>query len=135
MNITIAAVFTLLTAAAAVGQVPRQYRAQIPFDFTVNGRDYKAGEYLVRPVNSDSGSLAIALTDRRTGKGRVIGLASALALHNRRNGTLIFSDAGGRYSLLRMDMPTFDLKIRKAAAPLRAGKPAVRPRIVHVAAN
>lgn len=96
-------------------QVSTQYRADIPFDFSIKGVNYAAGEYIIGPVSANSSSSALACTNKETGKTRILGvlMASSAGRSNESNGTLRFARVNGHYILAEVVTPTFEKKFMK----------------------
>ena len=104
-------IFGLALVFGTVGfaQVSQQYRAAVPFDFQVGGKSYTAGEYVIRAVDSNSSSGALALLNRKTGKQRLIGVTRIGGQIDTEKSTLTFVKVNGTYALGRILTPTIDM--------------------------
>jgi hypothetical protein len=109
-NILIKAVLfmgvTLVLGTTGEAQTSGVYRADIPFDFTVNNTSYSAGEYNIRPLGNSSSALTIV--NRKTGIARVIGLTHAGNMRGE-DGKLMFEKVNGVFALTRVATPLFEL--------------------------
>ena len=99
--------------ASADAQISQRYRAVIPFDFHVNGKEFAAGEYLVQPLLTNTTVLPISLVEKRT--GRVTQLGSTIAGIERKDefngGTLKFSLRHGIFELNEISTAQFQMTI------------------------
>ena len=113
-------------------------RAHIPFDFVVNGREAKAGAYIIDRTNCTTASPTVVLRDEG---GRSLGIInhSAVELRQRPGSPrVVFEDYGGkrvltevhdpkgRYSF-RINPGRAETKLARSSKPLRTSVPAVEP--------
>lgn len=136
MRNIITRVIVLAAAAVAFGltahaQASQQYRAQVPFDFTVAGRAYTAGSYSVGLMSSTNDSGAISLLDRKTGHEKIIGMSRGHADANSR-GKLTFVKNGDKYALVSVSTPSFETKMKQ---PERIAIAKNGSKIIEVALN
>jgi hypothetical protein len=98
-------------SATGNAQVNRRYSANIPFDFSVGGSQFKAGEYTIGPLNGQSSADFLVLKDRSTGRIRLIGQAFINRYDPKLNGTLQFVKAGDEWVLSSIETGTFTLQL------------------------
>lgn len=114
----------LIMGVVANAQVSQQYRAEVPVDFHANGKAYAAGDYSIGPLGTHSSQGALALLEKKTGKMRIIGLASAsLGVGpSEEKGKLVFLKSGDRYTLSEVITPTFGMKMKRTTTDVRIAK-------------
>lgn len=120
MNRTYSAIFMavglmiMAAAADAHAQISQQYNVKIPFDFSLRGSSYAAGEYKIRPASSDTTSAAIQMTDVKTGRTTILGLHLSPAgdIFDPDRAKLVFVKAGFTYRLLSIDTPTIRMNFK-----------------------
>jgi hypothetical protein len=123
----------LTFGAAANAQLSTQYVAEIPFDFQVKDRAFKAGTYRLEPVGSDSNVAAVALHSRADNSRYVIGMAQ-LSSDNGGAGKLIFLKQNGQHMLQRIATPTIAMKFKTTpSSKLAQASPGPKPEIVAIA--
>jgi hypothetical protein len=132
LQICTALVFVAAAAFSAHAQNARNYRAEIPFDFSVGKESHRAGEYMVVVNNAHSSPI---LEIRQKGAAN-IQLAPASLGFNRseKNVTkLVFTKYDDEYFLSEIISTDFGLKMRKPNLKDRlAKKPKVKPESVSV---
>lgn len=133
LNGSFAIMAAFVLAAAANAQISTQYRAHIPFDFTVNGDSFGAGDYTVGPMNGYSSQLPIALRSVDHGKTRIIGLSLASSAESTEKGVMRFAQLDGKYSLISVDTPTFSKKIKRTRTDVMVSRNGRSSTIVAVA--
>jgi hypothetical protein len=97
-----------------------QYRAHIPFNFTVGQKSYDAGDYVVDTLSPNSGIQSIAIRDAN---GRNAYLMTATLGEDRSRiemATLVFDQYEMQYSLSAIRTPTFIVKF-ESERKTRAG--------------
>ena len=111
-----ASLVILFVSAIAGGlnaQSGQKYRAEIPFNFEVNGKQYTAGKYTLGPI-SDSARSAIVL--RGIEKGMTSGVLNHVAQPGSNNwdlpGTMSFLKVDGQYRLVQIATATFKMKLK-----------------------
>lgn len=104
----------LMLSIAGNAQLSQQYRAEIPFDFQVKNVSYNAGVYSVGPVATATGSGALAILDRKSGKKQIVGMAWFGGNESAETGKLVFLKANGHYALSQIVTPTFEMKVKIA---------------------
>ena len=114
------------------GQTAKSYRAEVPFDFQAAGQSYTAGQYSVSSIGNSTGP--VTLLDRKSGKMRIMGLSNGRD-DDSVNGKLIFMRVGEHYTLLRIETPQFELKIRPAKDEGRLAKKSTVQKEVAVRLN
>lgn len=125
----------LVSGVAANAQLSQQYRAEIPFDFTVDNKAFDSGTYSLEPVAPSSSSGAIALRSRKTGKAKMLGLAGIGGDSSRETGKLIFHKWNGQYVLAEIITPTFGMRMKRKQTGVRLVAQNVKPETVVVALN
>ena len=108
--------FTLTTAAA---QCSPALRAEIPFDFTINKKEIKAGSYTLSKADCNTGNALIVLRD---GEGRFVAVVnrSATPVDSPKAGehaALLFVRYGHSYFLTEVRAPSANFSFQ-----LRPGK-------------
>lgn len=101
--------------AVANAQLSTQYVAEIPFDFQVRDKAFKAGSYRLEPVNGVTSIAAVTLRSRADNSSQVIGVAH-LYSDSGDTGKLIFLKQNGQHMLQRISTPTISMKFKTAAA-------------------
>ena len=111
-----ASLFILFVSAIAGSlnaQSPQKYRAEIPFNFEVNGKQYTAGRYTLGPI-TDSARSAIVLHGLE--KGMTSGILKQVAQPGNNNwdlpGTMSFLKVDGKYRLVQIATATFKMKLK-----------------------
>ena len=122
-------VLTFGTAASA--QLSTRYSAEIPFDFQVEGRTFKAGSYKLEPIVGVTSVGAIALRSKADNSKQVIGVTQ-LQSENPGESKLIFVKQDGRHMLQRIDTPTIDMKFKTESSSRLARADVPKPEIVAV---
>jgi hypothetical protein len=106
----------IFAAASASAQSFRQYKAQIPFDFSVGAKTYPAGEYVIN-VENKTVSAVWGLQDE---KRRNLESRSLLQSGRRAAGAaLLFTRSGEGYFLAEMVAPDFGFKIQRSKSAAR----------------
>ena len=130
-QVSLSGLFILTVALCANAQASQQYRADIPFSFEANGKQYSAGEYTVGPMSQVSAPGAIAIRNLDTGKTRVLGVTSQQANRSWDDpGKLIFLNVDGRHTLSQISTATFKMemkgqKVRSAELARGGSDPAI----------
>lgn len=101
-------------SATGNAQVNRRYAANIPFDFSVGKKQFKAGEYTVGPIGTQTNADFLVLTDRSTGRVQLIGQTVINAYKPVLKGTLQFVKSGDQWVLSSIETGTFSLKLPDA---------------------
>jgi len=93
----------LATAVVANGQARNNLTAQVPFDFIVANKDFRGGEYHVRPVNDAGNALLIGSADTKT---RLVTLTNGTgpAKGEKTEARLVFHRYGNTYFLSQVWM-------------------------------
>ena len=113
MRVTLLAV-GLLAAFSATGnaQISRQYKAHIPFDFTIGNKEVKSGDYLIRPADGVSNQRGVILQELSTGKARLIGQALISSNVSNKQGSLTFVKSGDAWILRDVMTDGFELNLK-----------------------
>jgi hypothetical protein len=91
-----------------------QYSAKIPFDFTVRGKRFQAGEYTITPLSAVTSLRALYLRNTSTGAGKVIGPVALGYSDSVEHGRIIFTKADNGWVLQSVETATFVLKLQKS---------------------
>jgi hypothetical protein len=92
-------VLTLLATVTAFAQLPGQpIRTNIPFDFSIRGRTLPAGEYEIRRVMDEPGTLEIA-SIRHSHQHAMFEVDPVETLHYPKHGEIVFVRYGDTYFL------------------------------------
>ena len=93
-------------AAAAQAQVSAEYRAHIPFDFTVGNTEFKAGDYRIGLVNPQTSQQTLMIREAN-GRGSKIFMVRSKDSNARQTfAKLIFSRYENQYFLSEMNTST-----------------------------
>ncbi|HEX8737138.1 MAG TPA: hypothetical protein VF721_17535 [Pyrinomonadaceae bacterium] len=110
----ICSVIVLVVLAAAVS-AQAQYRANITFDFRIDRKIYKAGEYSVGPVSRISDTKNIVIRDAN-GRNSYMMLPTISAVARPETAILVFNRYGDSYFLAEINAPDFSVKLSKSKA-------------------
>lgn len=115
----LAIILTVITASA---QTFRAYRAEIPFDFTVGKKIYKAGGYSVQlnEVNQHINLLSVKDLNGRS-LNQTVALKSGAVSGNKET-RLIFNRYGNQYVLRKIAAPDFGIMLPKMKTERRIAK-------------
>lgn len=109
--------FGLLVVTVGTGQTFQAYRANIPFDFVINGGEMKAGKYEVAPISSTQCRRTIMIRDLDTLNAKILGSADCgNAVEDfDQPATLTFwknSENADKFILVKVDTPTIQMKMK-----------------------
>ncbi len=128
-------VMMMAFASSVQAQTLARYTAQIPFDFNIGNKTYRAGEYVINMRNQPS----VAKWTLADTKGRDLKIISGMTnLNCSRNGkaSLLFSRYENQNFLTDMSAPNFGMRIGKAKLERQLAKkpsqPNAKPEIVAV---
>ena len=117
-----AIVLIVLTSAAASanGQMRQEYRAEIPFDFSIGKTDLKAGKYALGMFNTDSTSSVLGIMSL-SGKSRTVVIKPVLRNeeHPNARAVLTFIRTGGHYDLAAVKGSNFSTKLKRTWEDVR----------------
>lgn len=99
-------------SATGNAQVTRRYSANIPFDFSVGKKQFKAGEYTIGPLGVQTSADFLALTERSTGKVQLIGQTIIDRYDTDLKGKLDFVNTGDGWVLNSIETGTFSFQVR-----------------------
>ena len=120
-QLSLIGLFMLGASIAASAQSSQQYRADIPFNFDIEGKHYAAGQYEVGSLSQVSSHGGISIRNLETGRARVLGLTSQTGSDSREGlGRLTFLKVDGLYTLSQILTPTFKMKMN--AGKVRGGE-------------
>jgi hypothetical protein len=126
----------LAISVSIKAQSAQQYSADIPFDFEARGQQHPAGKYRLASISVSSPG-AIGLREMKSGKVRILGVASDVGSHDWDNpGTLTFLKVGGQYRLSEIATATFSLRMKETKTSVRdVGTIAAATRVVKINLN
>ena len=101
----------LTFGAVANAQLSTQYVAEIPFDFQVRDKAFKAGSYRLEPMGGTTSAAAVALRSKADNSAQVLGMAQ-LGANTGDSGKLIFLKQNGQHILQRIVTPTISMKFK-----------------------
>ncbi|MEP7148783.1 MAG: hypothetical protein ABI857_07855 [Acidobacteriota bacterium] len=108
-SITGLAVLILMVAVSANAQ--NEYRAHIPFDFTIGGKAYKAGNYVLDPLNPAAANTPVAFRDGSGGNSHIMMVAPGQDYSKLEVATLVFDRLETQYTLAGIRTPFFIVKL------------------------
>lgn len=117
-SLTGLAVLILLVAVSANAQ--NEYRAHIPFDFTIGGKAYKAGNYILDPLNRAAANTPVAFRDAEGGNSHIIMVAPGQDYSKIEVATLVFNRLETQYSLAGIRTPSFIVKLPQSKLVARS---------------
>jgi hypothetical protein len=118
----------LTTAAVANGQ--GNMRAQIPFDFSIANKDFRAGEYHVRRMNDAGDAVLIGSADARAQLVVLTGRAGSAREDENTQSKLVFHRYGNQYFLSQIWTPGSGREL-----PMSKRERAIQRELKGVAAN
>ena len=120
INLTAIAIIVLTSAAASVSaQMTQQYRAEIPFDFSIGNRDMKAGNYALGFFNSESSIPVLGIMNRESGQAKAIKPVVRSGYDRDTKAVLKFVRSGEHYDLAEVVAPDFNMKLKKTWSDVR----------------
>ncbi len=114
----------ILGVVTASAQMSTQYRAEIPFDFSVGNDNFAAGSYSIGPTGWNSSNGGLMLRNRKTSKSRLLGITQITGDGRGQNGKMYFINVGGRYNLSEIVTPTFVKKVKVTRTDAQLAKSA-----------
>ncbi len=125
-------VLILMIVASAKAQT--QYRAHVPFDFTIGQTSYEAGDYFISTLNSHAAHKPVAFRDAKGRNSHMIMMTPGEDYSKVEKATLVFDRYETQYSLSVIRTPTFIVKLpRSKAKETLARNQNVQQRIVTLA--
>lgn len=111
----------ILTVVSAQAQSTESYRAQIPFDFTVKNKLYKAGDYVVSVKGASMTQAVLTIKNVKTRDSRQMPVWTNGSRSKMEKTILMFDRYGDQYVLKQIISPDFGIsaprsKIRNLAA-------------------
>jgi hypothetical protein len=100
-------------AISASAQATRQYRANVPFDFSVGNKVLKAGAYTITPASSNTNLHALILRDSSNGKASTFGQAFVDLGAPEVPGQMNFIKTDNGWVLQSIETSSFALRLRK----------------------
>lgn len=99
----------LMSAVSVKAQT--QYRAHVPFDFTIGTKDYQAGDYVIDVISKDSSNKAVAIRDAKSRNARILMATLGEDYSKVTTATLVFDRFDDQYSLSMIRTPSFGAKL------------------------
>jgi len=103
----------ILTVVSVQAQSLRHYRAQIPFDFKIGSKAYKAGDYIIKVENQLSMARVLMFKNAKTHNLRQLFVLPSGSRSLVDKTILMFDRYGEEYVLTEMVSPDFALSIPK----------------------
>jgi hypothetical protein len=120
-------------AGFAKAQTAAQYRLKIPFDFTVGGQHFQAGDYAIN-FGGLSGNLRRLVIQSRKSKEAAIAVVSpketTLQRKEQNNAVLVFKVYENQYFLAEIETPLSGAELSKSKSESRLAKNAKRVEVV-----
>jgi hypothetical protein len=117
----------ILGVVSVSAQMSTQYRAEIPFDFSVGNDNFAAGSYSIGPTSWNSSNGSLLLRNRKTSKSRLLGFIQIAGDGRGQNGKMYFINVSGRYNLSEIVTPTFVKKVKVVRTDTQLAKSAASP--------
>jgi hypothetical protein len=118
-------------------QVHSHVKAAIPFDFSLQGRTFTAGEYVISSLNpeSDGGRLVFRPIEGKNGQIAILTAVSPTGRENAEGPSLIFNRYGSKYffSELRNPSENFAARARQSLQEKKLAEKAGPPKREFVA--
>ena len=114
---------TISVAGFAQAQTGSVYRADIPFDFSVKGKLFKAGEYTINfgVIRESPASFLISSTEGD--ESAIVNVVSSnQVLNPNYNARLVFDKEGDDYSLAEIKTPWKNVELLKAKKKQKSAK-------------
>lgn len=116
-TLQICSVIGLVVLMAVVSaNAQKQYRAHIPFDFTIGKESYEAGDYIIDPLNTDTVHKPIAFRDAKGRNSHIIMMSPGEDYSKVEIAALVFDRYETQYSLSVIRTPSFIVKLPKSKA-------------------
>ena len=101
---------------SAQAQSGAQYRFKIPFDFNVENKTFRAGEYVVSFENPFVRQNVLTIRNTKSCKAQIEIIIPEQIDESAEFSKLIFKHYGNQYFLSEVKTPTFNGKFRRAKA-------------------
>lgn len=105
-------VIVLMVSAQA--QISTQYRAHIPFDFSVGNLNFPAGDYDIGLANSSINQTTLILRQKQSGKAKFVSIIQRETSEKLDVSNLVFNRYENQYFLAKMITPTLGGEFRQA---------------------
>ncbi len=127
--IKICAVLGLLIGltTSAQAQMTAQFRAHIPFDFSVGGQSFRAGDYMLNSTSSASGGQILTIRETESGEAKLFLVMPQEVNQRLEVSNLVFRRYGERYYLAEIISPTLNAQFRRTRTERRLAR-AQRPK-------
>ena len=112
----------LISTAIVSAQAQTQYRAHVPFDFSIGQKSYEAGDYLISSLNPHTANNAFGIRDTKGRNSQILMRTPGEDYSRVETATLVFNRYGTQYFLAVVRTPSFILKLRKSKAQERLGQ-------------
>ena len=112
----------ILMVVSAQAQSLRQYRAQIPFDFTIGKKHYKAGDYIINVRSVNQLSAVLSVKNEKTLDLREMFVTSNGSRSLVDKTILMFDRYGNQYILTQMVSSDYGLSAPRSKAKNRIAK-------------
>jgi hypothetical protein len=124
------ALVIILTVVSAQAQT--QYKAHVPFDFTLGQETLQAGDYVIALTSRNSSQQALTIREEKSNKSRIVLVVPKEANEKSEISRLVFNRYDGRYFLAEMMTPSLGAEFRQPKLQRSLGK-TQKPKIEVVA--
>lgn len=107
---------------SAQAQISTEYRARIPFDFSVGNTAFTAGNYLIGLANPKSDQQTLAIREATGRRNKLFMIRPKDVDVRRQTGKLIFKRYENQYFLSAMLTPTLGTSFTKSKAEERLAR-------------
>jgi len=104
----------MLAAVSVQAQTLGAYKAQIPFDFTVEERSYEAGDYKIRVKSPNYLATFLAVSNAKGEELQVIAVMRNGDWSKKDGAYLVFNHNGDQYVLKQITAPGFGFSLPKS---------------------
>src|SRR5687767_11304910 len=101
----------LILMAGISAEAQNQYRAYIPFNFTIDQKSYEAGNYV---IEANSATNAIVVRDAKASRSHIIMITRRQDYSKVTGATLVFDLYDSQYSLSVIRTPSFAMRLSKS---------------------
>ncbi len=107
---------------SAQAQVSTQYRAHIPFDFSVGNLNLPAGDYDIGLAGSSTNQTTLTIRQTQSGGGKFVSVIPNEANRMLDVSKLVFNHYENQYFLAKMITPTLGADFRRAKTEAKLAK-------------
>jgi hypothetical protein len=119
LQIWLAIGLTIGLTVSAQAQISTEYRASIPFDFSVGKTTFKAGDYIIGLINPKSNQQTLAIRDAKGRGGKFFMILPKETNAGRKAAKLVFNRYENQCFLSEMTTPTLGAEFLKSKSEVR----------------